>query len=81
VHISPEVRRSAAEESGDPEEMIKGCVWRFIWLKQKTNEVKGDVVNFTIRERDFVELLSDLRRIKQSKETICRSSNKLRAKG
>ena len=74
VHISPEARQSAVEESGDAEEMIKGCVWRFIALKHESSEIKGEVVNFTIDKSDFAELLADLRRIKQSKKEVCRGS-------
>ena len=79
VHIHPEARRAAEKESGDSEEMVKGCVWRFIYLKSESNEVKGDAVEFTIDEPTIVELINDLRGIRLAKKDVCRTS-KLRAK-
>ena len=74
VHISPEVRRCAEDESSDPEEMVKGCVWRFIWTKHQSDEIKGEVVNFTLDKTKFIELLSDLRRIAKAEKKSCRNS-------
>jgi|ERR1700739_140134 len=73
VHIHPEARRAAEEGSGDSEEMVKSCVWRFIYLKSKSNEVKGDVVEFTIDEPTILELMNDLRGIWLAKRQVCRN--------
>jgi hypothetical protein len=78
VHIHPEARRAAEKESGDSEEMVKGCVWRLIYLKSKSNEVKGDVVEFTIDEPTILDLINDLRGIRLAKKQVCRTS---KAKG
>jgi len=78
VRISPEARRAAEEESGDSEEMIKGCVWRFIYLKSESNEVRGGAVEFTIDEPTILELMNDLREIRFAKKRVCRTS---KAKG
>ena|ERR1700756_2827234 len=74
VHIRPEVRDCAERESSDPEEMIKGCVWRFIAQKHKLNEVEGDVVEFMIDEPTMLELINDLRVMKLAKKQVCRTS-------
>ncbi len=78
VHIHPEARRAVEEQSGDSEEMVKGCVWRFIYLKSKSNEVKGNAVEFTIDEPTILELINDLRGIRFAKKEACRTS---KAKG
>lgn len=78
VNVRPEARRAAEEESGDSEELIKGCVWRLIFLKSESNEVKGDVVEFMIDELTILELISDLRKIRLAKKQVCRTS---KAKG
>ena len=70
VHIDPEVRGCAEEESSDPEELIQGCVWRFIALKD--SEIKGDRVDFLIDKLKFTELLTDLRQIAKATKN-CRS--------
>jgi hypothetical protein len=57
VHIHPDARRAVEEISGDSEEMVKGCVWRLIALKTKSNEVTGSVVEFTIDEPTALELV------------------------
>ena len=65
--------------------MIKGCFWRLIYLKCKSNEVKadivewtselqGDVVEFTIDEATILELMDDLREIRLAKRQVCRTS-------
>ena len=74
VNIRPEARRAAEEGSGDSEELIKGCVWRLIYLKSESNEVKGDVVEFTIDEPTILELISDLREIRLAKKQVCRTT-------
>ena len=74
VHIRPEARRAAEQETGDSEEMIKSCVWRLIYLKSESNEVKGNNVEFTIDEPTILELINDLRKLRSAK-TVCRTSS------
>ena len=74
VHIHPEARRTAEKESGDSEELIKSCVWRLIFLKSESNEVRGDVVEFTIDEPIILELINDLRKIHLAERQVCRTS-------
>ena len=78
VHIRPEARGVAEEETGNAEEMIKRCVWRFIGVKQ--SEVKGESVEFTIDEQNIRQLLNDLRNIGLTNREVCRTLNKLEAK-
>jgi|SRR6185312_1172599 hypothetical protein len=89
VHISPGARKAAEQATDDSEELIKGCVWRFIYLKCRSNEIKaeivewtselqGDVVEFTIDEATMMELIDDLRKIRLAKREVCRTS---KAKG
>lgn len=73
VHISPEARRAAERETGDPEKMIESCFWRLIYLKSESKEVKGNNVEFTIDEPTILELISDLRKLRSAK-TVCRTS-------
>lgn len=72
VHIHPEARRAVEEQSGDSEEMVKACVWRFIYLK--STEIRGSVVEFTINEATILDLISDLRGIQLAKKQVCRTS-------
>ena len=63
VNIAPEARRELEKLVSDPKAMIQRCVWRFIWTKDQTNEIKGDEVEFTIDADQILELFADLRRI------------------
>jgi len=48
---------------GDPEPMIRRCVWRYIGQSCGTGVDKDDSVELTLGVKQILQLFSDLRRI------------------
>jgi len=63
VTLTKAARRKMETLVGDPEPMIRRCVWRYIGQNCGTGVDKDDSVELTLGVSQILQLFSDLRRI------------------
>jgi hypothetical protein len=60
VYVTPEARKVAERTSENADEMLGRCFWRFLHLKYKSGELRGDC-EFTIGAREASQLIEELK--------------------